>query len=525
MSFRERLSDWWAELRGSDTPEQINWRSVLFPDFGLRSISEQLSASFDPFNFAVRTARNPDTAEERDILRAGDFEKLKHIATSKVAGMTPEEETKYVFDITSEVHELRHCHEHFGTTYGFSRLWATIQDAIAFNKLWDELKREPTIKLPLIKWGQSPDAPAALKSYLSARRNYVEWFNVYDGVMDQKFNFNEQLNSNIKEPVQAIAVIHVGGLSTSVPLITLNFRSEATGQPIQKMFPLGGSLLMEGTAFVIQRKVASRVFGEEHFERLKNALRRMESSDDQMPRYMALDLHMTKHLVRFYDRYQLALSDVAMMNVEGDDSRFEDTHPGWRFWHALAAATSDPAVHRSQEADLEEYMNKITQQCGWPSVKEVARQAIDHWEKYLAKIDKSKEADTFWFVIARAAVKMHLDWMRIREKFPTILAEPLLYTKLFSKFAPPPVYQGRDGLVFGGLSDEDARAFRAWFLFEHFQRQLLFSSWMPCPGELIHKHKCPGDPLKRWKWKPTDQCPFSHQIQAFGIRERRFVAA
>jgi hypothetical protein len=52
--------------------------------------------------------------------------------------------------------------------------------------LWNELKKEHCIKLPLVKWGQAAEAPVVLKSYLVERRDYIELFNIYDGTINQE---------------------------------------------------------------------------------------------------------------------------------------------------------------------------------------------------------------------------------------------------------------------------------------------------------------------------------------------------
>jgi hypothetical protein len=159
MGFFDRLSTWRTTLGTSGTAEMADARSTLFPDFGLRGVNEQLSASFDPFNLAVRSAWDPNTAEERELLREGKFDALRHLTDAKMKDLDRETQASYILNITTEVHELRHYHEHFGTTFGFSRVWQTLQDGVEFYRLWNDLEKEPCIKLPLLKWGGATTRP------------------------------------------------------------------------------------------------------------------------------------------------------------------------------------------------------------------------------------------------------------------------------------------------------------------------------------------------------------------------------
>jgi hypothetical protein len=506
----------------------LDARSRLFPDYGLRHSSELLSVSFDPFNLAVRSVSTADLATECDLIFARKFDELKQHALSKIGSLSEDEKIEYVLQITNEFHELRHYHDHFGTTYGFSRIYETIVDAVEFNRLWDVLRARRHIKLPLVNWAKSPDAPQELLAYLEKRRSYVEWMKLYDGLIDQEIT----LDMNNGEPVddktaESMIAISVRGLETLIPGAILNYKTEETGRVFQKATPLGGALLMEGTAFVTQRVVAKWLFGQEYAGRIKThqAVSRGPTEEASWRLYMAGDLYLTKYLRKFYENYQLALSDLAMMNLVVGNDDLVEVHPGWRFSKATHAAKSKSSIHQNPDADLKKYSDDIARQRGWMTVSEVAELATTRAEQQLKDLDQLAEAKSFWPSVVRAALNLHREWMKIRIASPMVLADPITYLGWLQHFPEPPVHQGKQGLVFRGTTQDDVVAFRQWFMFEHFQRQLLFSDRLPCPGTLIHPHKCPGDPLRKWRWSPTDQCSFSHVMDLLGVREVRVEAA
>jgi hypothetical protein len=503
-------------------------RTKLFPDYGLRYSSELLSASFDPFNLSVRSGPAADLAAEGALIFAGKFDELRQLASSKIATLGEDEKLEYILHITNEFHELRHYHDHFATIYGFARIHETIIDAIEFNRLWDVLRARGHIKLPLVKWAKSPDAPPELLAYLEKRRDYVEWMKLHDGLVDQDL----KLDMNNGEPVddntaESVIAISVRGLETLIPGAILNYKSERTGSFFQSAIPMGGALLMEGTAFVTQRVVACWLFGREYANKLKahQAVSRGFADKTRWRLYMAGDLYLTKYLRKFYSRCQLALSDLAMMNLVEGKQELTETHPGWRFSKATHAAESKSSIHKNDYGDLKKYSDDIARRCGWMLVSEVVELAVKRAEERLQELDRSPEARTFWPSVLRAAFNLHLAWMKIRIASPMVLAEPATYMQWLPRFPPPPVYQGREGLEFRGSTPEDVVAFRQWFMFEHFQRQLLFSDCLPCPAMRVHPHKCPGDPLRKWWWSPNDQCSFAPVMELFGVRQVKVHAA
>jgi len=503
-------------------------RTRLFPDYGLRYESELLSVSFDPFNLSVRSQRSADLATECDLIFAKNFEELKRLTSERIASFGDDRKVEYVFQITNEFHELRHYHDQFGTTYGFDRIQKTILDAMEFNRLWDVLRARRHMKLPLLKWAKASDAPQELRDYLDKRRDYIEWMKLYDGLVDQEvtldMNNGEPVDDNTAESMIAISV---RGLETVIPGAILNYKDEQTGRVFQKATPLGGALLMEGTAFATQRAAAQWLFGGPYSEMVKthSSVSRGPAERSRWHLYMAGDLYLTKLLDKFFSRYQLALSDLAMMNlVEGKDELYE-IHPGWRFSKAAHTAKTRSAIHRNQDADLNKYSDDITRKRDWMTVAEVAKLAIKNAEEAINNLDQLAEAKSFWPSVRRAALNLHREWMKIRIEIPMVLADPFVYLAGLQHFPDPPVYQGRAGLVFRGMTQDDAIAFRQWFMFEHFQRQLLFSNRLPCPATFVHPHKCPGDPLRKWWWSPTDQCSFAHVMDLLGVRQVKVEAA
>jgi hypothetical protein len=495
-------------------------RIEMFSEYGLRAESEQLSASFDPFNFAVRGGRSHDIEAEVELIRAGKFDETKAMIAGKLNKLSSRRRISYALRVTSETHELRHYHDHFATTFGFSRIMATIQDGMDFSQMWGSLRKERRIKLPLLSWAKAEDAPEALRAYAAKRRSYAEWFVLNDGAVKATVNIFEHGKAPPNVPTDAICVISVGGVTTSIPMVDKILMRANTGQYIQKLLPLGGSILMEGSAFVVQRNLASRIFGKEYWELIKNAVSAGPVDDDQWLRYMAVDSYMSKRLFTHNEKFQLALCDIAMMPHVGEGEQFEDLHPGWRFFKAVNAAGEDHEILQRGDADLTEYMAKITSKCKWLSLLEVTRQAIKKWESALKRLDQPDSRTSFWAEISRAAINLHLKWMRVRERFPVVLVEPDLYYMTIGEMLPPPAYVKSDGIWFQGEQNAtDARAFRQWFLFEHFQRQLLFSTELPCPISSYAAHKCPGDPLRKSDWESTDECLFSQLLDGLGISD------
>jgi hypothetical protein len=518
-----------AELSRRLANRTLDARTRLFPDYGLRYPSELLSASFDPFNLAVRSLRSSDIAAECALIFAKNFDELKKLANGKLATFKDEEERiDYVLRITNEFHELRHYHDHFGTTYGFSRISNTIVDAMEFNRLWDVLRAKGRIKLPLLKWAKAADGPPELRAYLEKRRDYIEWFKLYDGTIEQDITLDMNQGQAVDDnTAESIIVISVRGLGTNIPAAIINFKNANTGRVFQKVIPLGGALLMEGSAFVTQRILASWFFGPRYHDLIKThpTVSRGPIGETRWRLYMAGDLYLTKYLHKFYEKFQLALADLAMMNLTEGKEDIHDIHPAWRFSLATKSAQLSPAIHQKADADLLSYMDGIARKHEWMTVVEVAKLADKRAAETIAKLDKSPDAKTFWPSVLRAALNLHREWMKIRISIPTALAEPIKYIAGLEYFPDPPVHQGSTGLVFRGVTQDDASAFRQWFMFEHFQRQLLFSSRLPCPATQVHPHKCPGDPFRKWHWAPTDQCSFAHVVDALGARNVKVEAA
>ena len=101
----------------------VDPRAQMFPDYGLRAESERLSASFDPFNFALHTERSHATDEEAKLIRAGKFDEAKALIAGKLGSLPERKRIGYALSVTSEAHEMRHYHDHFAQLLVFHALW------------------------------------------------------------------------------------------------------------------------------------------------------------------------------------------------------------------------------------------------------------------------------------------------------------------------------------------------------------------------------------------------------------------
>lgn len=495
-------------------------RAILFEEYGLRPESSGMLASFDPFNLALQAESAEAVEPELQLIMDGKLDEAKAIVAAKLPQLNDRQRLDYAREITAGIHELRHFHDHFFTTFGFDRIMRIVEDAIDFNRLWDALKKEPVIKLPLAKWAKQHDAPQSLRDYMERRQQFVEWFKLHDGALPSYPVTGQQ------DTVESLILIDLKGLQTKLPGIVRNEMREATGEKWQLITPLGGQVLMEGAALIVQRTVIKELFGEDVWQSLKYSLSRGQHGDDSWKVYMAVDLYLTKHLKKFYTRYQLALTDIAMMPPDG--GTLEEIHPGWRM-SALAKKAADlGSIHQQPGADLVDYMDNLTKKLGWPTVGEVTAAAIAKSEKFLSDTDSHPEKQTLWLAVLRTFTRLHLTAMKARQDGPTVLAEPFFYLGVQSVLPPAPVRVRRSQIEFRGLDNEAADAMRAWFNFEHFHRQMLFSDALPCPGRRV-AHACPGDPLKRrWfakRWAKMGSCSASQLIALLGVPDQKFKRA
>lgn len=493
-------------LRASPTSPSSSER--VFPDSGERSDTSDLLGSFDPFNLLVSAPSPPDQAKERRLLMQGKLNYARQAAKKKLCHLPDNQRLTYIAQVTSGLHELRHFHDYFGTTSGFACLLRTLEDGMAFHQLWSQLRQGPRIKLPLAEWGRHADAPAVLKDYLAQRRSYVEWLNLFDGSM------KALRRPGTTDAGAAVLVFSLKGVEASHPAVPMNFQSMTSGKTEHRFIPLGARALFEGNAAIIQRMATTRVFGRAYAEQLKATFRSVPSDDDRGQYYMVADRYLTIHLEKFYDEFQLALTDVALMAERPYDLPTE--HPGWRLTKAVGMAQDLGPIHQRPDVDLGKYMDQITSGLGWKSVKTVAEEAFARGQAELNRLDAlAQENRTLWPGILRAAHALHLLFLAARKATPEILVEPKLYFPALSFWPPPPAYEDGQGIVFHGLDAHDRRAFLGWFLFEHLQRRLLFSTTLPCPlGP--GRHECPGDPLTPG-WQPLESCLFSRCATEMGI--------
>lgn len=501
----------WLKSRRENAREA---REILFPEYELRPESNDLLGSFDPFNLALEIQPSSDVRHELDLIMLGKLDEARAIVQAKLQPLDAREKLNYSLQITVGVHELRHFHDHFFTTFGFQRIVRTIEDGMNFHKMWDALKREPVIRLPLAQWAREEDAPAALRSYMAERRDFVEWFTLYDGAV-RSVTITGQENT-----ADSLMMIQVKGLQTQVPAILRNVKRASTDALSQWATPMGGRVLMEGAALIIQRQVISRLFGNEYWEPLKQALSFGSMSDDRWSVYMAVDIYLSKNFPKFYTNFQLALTDMAMMPPRRGD--LMEIHPGWRLWKLVKAARDIGLPTEEESSDLAKYMERLTAKLEWPSMDEVTDEAIAGGKKFLAEPHDKRG---FWFSILSALTDVHLRAMTIRKQQQAVLAQPGLYLGV-QHLLPPPMVRVHDHQIeFRGLDEDGAQAMRWWFFFEHFQRQMMFSAELPCAGRRI-EHDCPGDALRRgWfrkRWVEGPGCPFSLLVADLGVKDLKF---
>jgi hypothetical protein len=498
-------------------------RAELFPDWGLRSESEELSAAFDPFSLQLAPGLEHETAREALALVVGDLDEARAIAKPKLAWLTPAERVPYMLEVTRGIHELRHFHDQFGTTAGFSRVVRTLRDALAFHVLWEELRKLKSIKLPLAKWAGQPDAPSPLREYADKRRTFVEWFNLHDGL-----EFPTDQRPEKIERDEVIAVIRMRNLNAVIPYIPLNVADAIFGMtkdgrfgrvleigPMhQKMAPLGCSLLMEGAAYTVQRFVVASLFGKDAAEDLHSWMLR-RSPQVGTYRYTAVDILLTRKLDKFYTRNQLALTDAALMPAPKQNK--PEDHPGLRFVKLAQKAATGPPHYQDPNCDLASWVRSLTRKLNWPNPTIAARRATEEWEK----IPHDPQDKFFWTRIFDAFVALHLDFLARRMSNPKLLADPAVWFRNLKELPVPPILLDHGQLSFVG-DPEHVDAYRAWYMFEHFQKHVLFGTTMPCAGHR-HPHKCAGDPFRLRRWTALDSCPYSQFLVSLGVPELKIV--
>lgn len=481
-------------------------RDVLFPDERLRDDIDTLRPYFDPFNFLVSLRRDPVTGKVQNLISDGDIEGAKKETRDILLTMSHGRQIEYLLDVTSGLHERRHFHDSFGTIVGFGRQLAIIEDGAAFNQLLDELKREPALKLPLLVWARDPDAPRALKDYAAKRQRFVEWLDVLDG------SLQPQTISGHTDAVDTVIATALKGMNAVVPAVALNMVRKPADVAFHVVMPLGARAIMEGQAFGMQREMTVAVFGHAAASALKDSRAAMPRVEENV--YMAVDLLLSKHFgqgQQWRSAIQFCLSDLAMMSEEADIGQ---QHPGWRLRKGASTAKARGGLQKPIEPTP--YMNAIAGTLGWPSPADITTRAIRKAEATLGGLPDERG---FWSKILGAALETHLEFLRFRKEFPALLADPSTYFASLKFLPPPPIISEGGHLTARGLNQEVADGFALWFLFEHLQRQLLFSTRLPCPIKESGLHRCGGDVLDKKRWKPVETCQFSRLVSALGIPE------
>ena len=462
---------------------------------------------FDPSNLELYLDANLEADEERALLRDCRINEAAEIARRKAAAMTDTQRFDYAMKATSELHELRHVHDYFGTTWGHERFIRTVGDAAEFHRMWTALDGVATIELPLRTWGTSRDAPAALVEYLEQRDEFVAWARSQQG------------------DLQSVSV----SKESAIPTFEMTFRNGRTQEVSGRMIPLGSDALMEGSALIVQRLALDHIFQDDSASKLGDMMAGGTVADDRWTVYIAVDRYLSKKLVRFQPRYQTALADLALMAPY--DEAPERRHPGVRLGLATEAAASLGAdAHRDPDRDLAEYQETIAAKCGWPSPRAVVEKRVTVLRAQLAALDEKESRVgsnvSVWDRLVRAADRAHLESLEHRHHVPELFANPSTYLQASCILPPAPMRIEQQHTVFRGIGPadtgkENAGAFRQWYLLEYIVNRLLFTTTLPCPIAR-EPHECAGDPLSR-SWKPNDACPFSRMVVELDIPNRRFT--
>jgi hypothetical protein len=500
-------------------------REALFPDWGLRAESQRLSASFDPFSLQLTHGLGPEVAEAGMALAAGNMEAARSLVRP-LESLPRGKQVPYMLEVTQGLHEIRHFHDHFGTTAGFSRVVRTLRDAMAFSDMWQELRKAGRICLPLAAWAGRPDAPEVLRDYAAKRRAYVEWFNLHDGLILP--HTQEMAEGNAEE---GLVVVHMRNLHAVIPVVPLNVRTATAvesadgrsshitsmGPRHQKIVPLGCSVMMEGTAFAIQRNVVERLFGHEAAEDVHSWMGHRASERMQPHLYTAVDTFLTRKWTTFYNAYQVAITDAALM--PGPDQTEPGDHPGMRLARLVKAAADGPPSYRELPHHIATWASRLTREIGGPNPVRSARETQNVWTKRLRRPTE----ETFWDAVERAFLSLHVTFLARRLATPDLFADPWVWFRNLSSLPPPPIV-GETGQLAFLVTPEHYQPIRGWYFFEHFQRHLLFGTDLPCAGH-FHPHECPGDPFHTRNWKPLATCPFSQFLESTmnisGIRIER----
>jgi hypothetical protein len=438
---------------------------------------------------------------------------------SKAASLDTDSRFEYALRVSSEIHELRHWHDYVGTTWGYERLVRTLQDGGHFNQMWKSLDRAVPVQLPLTAWDDDPRAPAALRDYLQSRQKFVGWVSLQQGTVPS-------VPWSPSSPAEVILSYSVGGLQANIPTVEMNFDVD-DGTQIRRMMPLGAHALMEGNALVVQRHLLDELFGAGTGLELMDSFRRGLIDDDSWIRYLVVDRFLTRRFVKFWTQFQTALTDLAFM--ASPDIVPARRHPGIRLdLSASAAASLGAQFHQDSDPDIAKYQSSIAAKCGWKDPADVVAARISEIRGHLKALEVKMSAPGYvrglWDVLMRAIHRAHLACLEVRRDQPWVFAHPAIYVLTIPALPPPPVtIEGKvmqfRGVGPGRTGDEHAVAFRNWFLFEHVQRRLLFSTSLPCPG--IEPHDCPGDPLTPG-WAPRQTCPYSKLVSDLGIPHMTF---
>lgn len=499
-AFARRKNDGFSPSAASG-----DYRDVLFPDERAENELPEWRPFFNPFNFRVHVTGSRVVSDAREAILRGELVRAKELTADVPRLMAPDESVAHMLDLTSGLHELRHFHDLFGTTWGFAHVSAIIDDGVEFSRVLSALKQGGMLRLPLAAWASSAGAPLALSAYMRRRRKEVEWFDVVDGTTQP-----QRLPGRMDPTANVIVMILLKGVQARLPAVPMNMTRLRDGAEYHVMVPLGARALMEGNAVVLQRALLHELFGAAAADRVMASLRTMRG--DQAAVYLAVDRYLSSIFrAPFNATIQTNLADLAMMSATYNEAA---DLPGLRLRRAAAAAYEQGGL--TGPIDPLPYMDGIARACEWLSSGEVVTRALREADGHLANIPVAPSA---WAHVLRAVVKTHRRILQIRQGVPGVLADPHLYMAAIKYLPPPPVMLEDGRLVVRGEDQDAADGFAHWFLLESLQGQLLFSNRLQCPLSAMGVHTCGGDMLGKARWADNSGCEFARLVETLGIRD------
>jgi hypothetical protein len=501
------------------------FHEYLFPDRGAASKPNSQQPSFDPDLFLLDSGQASEP-EEVQLWRHGNTAQAQRLGWEKIGRMPLDEAISYAGNATNGIHELRHCHDLFGTTAGFSRIDVMVSEALTFHDLLLALRQHGRMRLPLARWSMYEDAPSELKEYMRNRREVVKNIACFDG------NVPPVEQDGVSSAPDTFVDFRPAGVQMILPGLCVDLRDRETKREFHLVAPLGYQSIVEGNAIAIQHVLIEALYGREVASPWLAGI--VPTAYDNYPlHYTAVGIYLHRLIAgQPPATLQTALSDVALMPEDQDPKK--GAHPGFRFVRAARqpqiATLAKGLLSASQDVRAKDVMRLVAKEAGWKSVGRVAHETLEWCRKRRAELSNGKLG--MWSNISATLIETHENLMMLRARRPHfpglshLLGDPRTYLSLIKVLPPAPLFRtaGRVGGL--GQKMNNSLAMRNWYFFRHLQEHLLFSNTLDCA--VTEKHVCPKAAWRRGKrmlsldrhpWAPMDSCPFSLFLHAYGIDE------